>query len=55
MSSDLRQHPDLPRELGVFVRVQRGRFASLPGRSRDPDGTPHEPRRVLPVDLTAQR
>jgi hypothetical protein len=28
------------RELRVCVRVQRCRFASLPVRSRDPDGTP---------------
>jgi len=39
-SSDLRRPHDLVRELGVFVRVQWGRFASLPVRSRDPDGTP---------------
>jgi hypothetical protein len=53
--SDLRRCPDLARELSLFVRVHRGRFASLRGRSRDPDGTPHDPRPGLPVDLIALR
>ena len=38
--SDLRRCLHLTRELRVFIRMQRGRFVSLRGRSRDTDGTP---------------
>jgi hypothetical protein len=55
--SDLRRHAHIVRDLRVCLRMQRGRFAPLPSRSRDPDGTPSaqcEPNRCTPQPLSSQ-